>query len=50
MIYSIRSLALSKNPADTKFRLNKITSLQLNISKYRPLKGGKYRTFPTEIW
>jgi hypothetical protein len=49
MINSIRSLALSRNPADTKFRLNKITSVQLNISKYRPLKGGKYKAFPTEI-
>jgi hypothetical protein len=49
MINSIRSLALSKNPADTKFKLNRISSVQLNISKYRPLKGGKYRAFPTEI-
>ena len=40
---------MSKNPEDTKFRLNKITSIQLNISKYRPLKGGKYKAFPTEI-
>ena len=48
-INSIRSLAMSKNPEDTKFRLNKITSIQLNISKYRPLKGGKYKAFPTEI-
>ena len=48
IINGIKSLVLIKNPADTKFRLNKIT-LQLNISKYRPLKGGKYRTFPTEI-
>ncbi len=49
IINSVRSLALSTNPADTKFRLNKITSIQLNISKYRPLKGGKYNAFPTEI-
>jgi hypothetical protein len=49
MINSIKSLASTKNPVDTKFRLNKIISLQLNISKYRPLKGGKYRIFHTEI-
>jgi len=31
IIDSIRSLALTRNPSDTKFRLDRISSLQLNI-------------------
>ncbi len=49
VIDSIGNRVLQQNAGDSSFVLHRIDFLQLNISKYRPLRGGKYRSFPIEI-